>query len=387
MNVLGLHMENDHQYEFECSECSNKFPFKNQLKIHRREVHEEGTFSCFVCNNRFRTHKELKQHIQKKCKSQSTAIQTPAVNTQIVHKHNEDILEEDEHKCTMCQKILNNQVSFIHHINTTHMPKKDKCDSCGQEFENKTTLIEHIVEKHTVKGTQIIQRHVCTVCNVEVHGDEAKSNHICRKHVDTCSFCKKKFYSREAIQEHICSDHPFKSVDEQLLARKRKTVECSHGADCYRARRGRCWFKHSLPVNMTPQGGQGEQMGLGQQQGLHPGQGQHQGRQQGQGQQQGPQQGQGQQQGPQQGQGQQQGHPQGQRQGHHMGREQQQMQLQGQGQQGQWKQQQGQRRGQTNNRSQLYCRYQEKCHKGPQTCMFKHMQQGFLQENQVQNLQ
>ena len=36
MQVLGLHMENDHQYEFECTECQKKFPFKNQLKLHRR---------------------------------------------------------------------------------------------------------------------------------------------------------------------------------------------------------------------------------------------------------------------------------------------------------------------------------------------------------------
>ena len=360
MNVLGLHMENDHQYEFECSECSKKFPFKNQLKIHRRELHEEGTFSCFVCNNRFKTHKELRQHIQKKCKSPSTANPTPAVSKQIVHKHNEDILVEDEHKCTMCPKITNNQVSLIHHINTTHMHKTDKCDSCGQEFENKSTLIEHIVEKHTVKGTQIIPRHVCKVCNVEVHGDEARNNHICRKHMDACSFCKKKFYSREAVQEHICSEHSFKSVDDQLLARKRKTVECSHGVDCYRARRGRCWFKHSQPVNMIPQGGQGqlqqhEQLGQGKQQG-HP-----------------------------QGQVDQQGHLQGrgQQQGHHQGQGQQQ-----QGHQGQWQQQQGQRgRTSNSNRSKLYCRYQEKCHKGPQTCTYKHFQQGFLQENLDQNHQ
>ena len=33
MDVLGLHMENDHQYEFPCSDCNKKFPFKNQLKI------------------------------------------------------------------------------------------------------------------------------------------------------------------------------------------------------------------------------------------------------------------------------------------------------------------------------------------------------------------
>ena len=27
MTLLGLHMENDHQYQFECSECTTKFPF------------------------------------------------------------------------------------------------------------------------------------------------------------------------------------------------------------------------------------------------------------------------------------------------------------------------------------------------------------------------
>ena len=65
MVVLGLHMENNHVYEFVCSDCESKFTFKNQLKLHRREVHEEGAFACFVCNNKFKTLKQLKEHIQK----------------------------------------------------------------------------------------------------------------------------------------------------------------------------------------------------------------------------------------------------------------------------------------------------------------------------------
>ena len=151
MNVLGLHMENDQQYELECSVCNKKILFKNELKIHMREMHEEGTFSCFVCNNRFKKHKELKQHIQKKCKTQVTGSQTA-----IVHKHNEDILEEDEHRCPKCPKITNNQVSLINHMNTKHSANKNKCDSCGQDFESKEVLITHIVENHTNKGTQVI---------------------------------------------------------------------------------------------------------------------------------------------------------------------------------------------------------------------------------------
>ena len=39
------------------------------------------------------------------------------------------------------------------------------------------TLVKHIIENHTVKGTHVIQRHV-GMCNVEVHGEEAKTNHM-----------------------------------------------------------------------------------------------------------------------------------------------------------------------------------------------------------------
>ena len=110
-------MENDHQHEFECAECGKKFPFKNQLKLHRREIHEEGTFLCFVCNSKFKTHKQLKAHIQKKCKSSSSTSPSNA----IVHRTNEDILPEDEHRCPKCPKITNNHVSLLNHMNTVHM--------------------------------------------------------------------------------------------------------------------------------------------------------------------------------------------------------------------------------------------------------------------------
>ena len=133
MVLLGLHMENDHEYEFECTDCENKFPFKNQLKLHRREVHEEGTFSCFVCSKKFKTHKQLKAHIQRKCKSQSSNH----TNIKIVHKHNEDILPEDEHRCLYCPKITNNQVSLVNHINTAHKSTQEKCDSCGKICSNR----------------------------------------------------------------------------------------------------------------------------------------------------------------------------------------------------------------------------------------------------------
>ena len=189
MQLLGLHMENDHQYEFECNECDNKFPFKNQLKIHKREVHEQGTFSCLVCNCKFKIHKELKLHIQKKCKTQSTAAPI-----HIVHKPNEDIMKEDEHKCPKCPKITNNQESLVNHINTVHMAKTEECDTCGDRLLSREELIKHIVDNHSQQRPQIIQRHICKVCNIEVHGDKYRDDHLCRKPEWSCGWCKQEFF-------------------------------------------------------------------------------------------------------------------------------------------------------------------------------------------------
>ena len=330
MQVLGLHMENDHAYNFQCEECGKKFPFKNQLKLHKREVHKEGSFSCFVCNKNFITHKDLKLHIQKKCKTGNTSSQT-----QFIHKHNDDIMKEDEHKCPMCPKITNNQVSLINHINTKHKANMEKCDACEKDFESKEVLIKHIVETHTNKGQQIITRHVCQICNVEVHGDQTRDNHQCRKPEHTCSFCKVKLYSQEARRNHICNEHEFKTVAEQFRAQKRKQTECTHGPNCFRAQRNRCWFKHSQPLNSVPHRVQVQEVRQG-----------HDLRPQGQ-----------------QGQG-----------------------LPGQGQQGhgqpgqgqQWHVQRGHgRRGEGQQVKELfYCKFQERCFKGI-SCKYKHFQQNF----------
>ena len=143
-------------------------------------------------------------------------------------------------------------------MNTKHSAPKDKCDSCGQEFESKEVLITHIGENHTERGTQVIPRHVCKVCNVEVHGNEARNSHACRKPQNTCSFCKTSFYSQEAQKNHICDKHQYKTVDEQMRANKRKNTECRNGVDCYLASLGRCWFKHSQQVNISPHRAQGQ---------------------------------------------------------------------------------------------------------------------------------
>ena len=252
-----MHIENDHQGNlFECERCRKKFPFKNQLKLHRRQDHEEGTFACFVCNGKFRIHKDLKQHMQRKCKTQKQ----PALRV-ASQSVNEDIAPEDEYRCTKCDKVTNNQLSLINHMQAKHQTiesafEGNKCITCNGEFGNRDLLVKHIADNH-IQSHNIINRHICGVCNVEVHGNNARDNHICRRPEHKCSFCQKNFYSQEARRNHICPAHQFKTMDQQVKTIERKNTPCRWGETCYRAARGRCWFKHSALLNTIPPQGQG----------------------------------------------------------------------------------------------------------------------------------
>ena len=238
-------------------------------------------------------------------------------------------------------------------MNTMHKVIIEKCDTCGLGFESREVLIKHIVDNHTVSGTQEIPRFICKVCNVEVHNNINRDNHICRKPQWACDWCKQELFSSEARKTHICAKHRFKSVEEQLRVQKRSQTECTNGAQCWRAARNRCWFKHSQPVNVFPQQGQGVQGQEGSvQPGLvEPGHGRQGPSQQGQWQTRRRRQGQG---------------------------------WQGQGQQGPGQQEQGQQGQERQRQKQFYCRYQETCFKGAAECSFKHFPVGFHQTNQSQ---
>ena len=135
--------------------------------------------------------------MQRKCKSPSR----PAVRA-TSQRENEDILPEDEYRCIKCDKVTNIQVSLLNHMKEKHQTVANawtgnKCITCGREFEARDSLVKHIADNH-IQNNNIVNRHICVVCNVEVHGDETRDGHMCRKPEHNCSFCQTKFYSQEA---------------------------------------------------------------------------------------------------------------------------------------------------------------------------------------------
>ena len=90
------------------------------------------------------------------------------------------------------------------HIQQAHVEKTkviNKCDSCSADFNDREHLIRHIEQQHCNKqitndqqhinqqvtnDQHIIQRYICAICNVEVHGNSTMENHVCRRPEWTC---------------------------------------------------------------------------------------------------------------------------------------------------------------------------------------------------------
>ena len=92
MKVLWLHIENDHQYKFQCSYSNNNYNFKNTLWKRTKEkfITGEHLYVLSVMKNvEFTKSLNSKYRNCVKCKSSAPK--------QKVHKHNDEMHKEDEH--------------------------------------------------------------------------------------------------------------------------------------------------------------------------------------------------------------------------------------------------------------------------------------------------
>ena len=79
----------------------------------------------------------------------------------------------------------------------------------------------------------------------------------CVKKANQCYYCKVELFSSQDKQHHVCEQHHYKTVDQQRKDIKRKNTDCTHGDNCFRKAKNRCWFKHSQPINLLPHQEQG----------------------------------------------------------------------------------------------------------------------------------
>ena len=315
MSVLGLHMNNDHQYEFECAECGEKFPFKNQLKLHRREVHEEGTFACFVCNYKFKTHKQLKTHIQKKCKSNNTASEgyqqraghlavpqgapptmaslvtaapmsappmtaslvtaatmsappptAPPPTASLVTAPTTSAPTTGDPPVAPIQ-VTDPQVAGVSVAGTSHQTEIEWlprliCPKCDYEMNTQTEFLHHIETEHQLPTLK------CDNCPQVFKNSEDLVGHMV--HMHTSINAGARSHTRSLIEAQInahiwrCSfcgkqiegkeARHSHMCNEQERNRMRKSQEdCTRGPNCRFLKAGKCWYKHAQIVGRSNQ--------------------------------------------------------------------------------------------------------------------------------------
>jgi uncharacterized C2H2 Zn-finger protein len=61
---LVVHMQNEHNKEFQCGQCHHFYQSEKHLAWHKRDVHGEKNFKCPHCKSKFTRNQNLQQHIQ-----------------------------------------------------------------------------------------------------------------------------------------------------------------------------------------------------------------------------------------------------------------------------------------------------------------------------------
>ena len=214
-------------WEIKCKLCNKVYSCKQTLKLHIKQIHEEGeNVRCPFCLKMYRNAESLKSHIRgyhretpgveckicgkifkktSKLKTHLLYVHTPKVQCEICHKyftvpklkrHMEDWHMEDSEKrrtCETCGFVAASRDSLQNHIDRVHLnkrcpsrmhqkprrfidPKKPRveCEICHKSVLNRKLPL-HIKEQHTEEG---IQRRTCKICGFFSKSIEALRLHV-----------------------------------------------------------------------------------------------------------------------------------------------------------------------------------------------------------------
>ncbi|RZC42243.1 zf-AD domain containing protein [Asbolus verrucosus] len=212
-----------------CRRCSIKFPTKQLLRKHHRDVHWEKIYSCLVCGKKFKTRGAFRTHSEIHsedtpyyCEECDKYLRTKNALASHLRRHSSVRLP-----CSECKKTFRNESSFNRHYNAHH--KVHKCETCERIYKSSHKLIEHkkthdanyksftcqICERLFVdeKGLQyhckVIhegQRHLCEVCGKALRSASSLSDHT-KIHTGekpfSCDYCDKKFTKKTSLVVHV----------------------------------------------------------------------------------------------------------------------------------------------------------------------------------------
>ncbi|KAM7347938.1 uncharacterized protein ACRADG_007419 [Cochliomyia hominivorax] len=176
VNHIQLHLNPE---THKCDICGKVSANKNNLKLHKRLMHEEiEQLECEVCHKLFNLKTSLDRHL-------------------LTH-----VTGDKEFVCQECGKAYVLEVQLKSHIKTVHNVDR-VCDQCGKTVHGIQALKKHLMEHAGIAKP----KYPCDICGVELNSRNGVKRHKAAFHHDgstiyVCSICGKVASSESALLNH-----------------------------------------------------------------------------------------------------------------------------------------------------------------------------------------
>ena len=214
--------------EFDCSECSKKYPTMQKLKSHLLNEHKlefkKGSERC-LCNicgktligrSNFKKHEREKhgidnihrKRIVKSLKLECSKCSENFNETIKLNEHAKDCEGQSKNfSCPDCDSTWASGPILNLHMKKDHnMREIYTCEYCGKCFKRKISVISHIKVEH-----ENIRDHVCHLCGAGFARAQSLKYHIQRVHEHSgkyaCEYCGFKTVAQLKLDIHINEVH------------------------------------------------------------------------------------------------------------------------------------------------------------------------------------
>jgi len=191
----------------ECSPCGKSFTSKDQLKRHKRGVHDGIVVECDTCDFKSTRKDNLDKHMLSKHSTKSYICDICQYQTKLESKYNEHYKYKHlghKFECKFCEFNTTSKDTLYYHRQKAHSGKIIQCGLCQKIFTKLSSLKEHLMSLHI---KTVVSFH-CEHCPSKFGSTIGLTDHEQRMHEEvTCSICQKIFLGTNKLNKHINTTH------------------------------------------------------------------------------------------------------------------------------------------------------------------------------------